>query len=263
MGRTMKHAPVYFVIVQARYNAILALESYVSQIQEAFRQLGYPDFQAGTIQIINMNQSVGGPGSQPPVSLVQSPRYTFHDISRTTGFVLEQASLSLQTTSYGDFEQFSALFLNGLSIVDKIAKLAFTERIGYRYLDAIIPDNGKELTHYVSGFVTGMFGKVDGNISHTFTESLVVANDVSVTARTIVHDGQIGFPPDLMGMPLALPERLTGISTTHAILDTDGSWTARDAFSIDGVRSRLISIHAELKRAFEAIVTPAAVEEWR
>jgi uncharacterized protein (TIGR04255 family) len=259
----MKRAPVYFVITQVRYNAILALDSYISQIQEEFRRLGYPDFQSGSVQVINMIQNIGGSGPQAPINIVQSPRYSFQNIDRTTGFVLEQASLSFQTTSYEDFEQFSESFLSGLEIIDRAAKLAFTDRIGYRYLDAIIPQDGKELGYYVSESVTGMFGKIDGKVAHAFTESLFEANEVTVTARTIIHTGQIGFPPDLLGMPLALPERLTMASSMHAILDTDGSWNTRDAFSIDGVRTRLIAIHIELKRAFDAIVTPEAVEEWR
>jgi uncharacterized protein (TIGR04255 family) len=262
MGRTMKRAPVYYVIAQARYNAILALESYVSQIQEEFRLLGYPDFQAASVQVINMTQIVGVAGG-PARQIIQSPRYIFQDISRTAGFVLEQASLSFQTTSYEDFEQFSEVLLKGLEVVDRAAKLAFTDRVGYRYLDAIIPSDGRELTYYIGQSVSGLFGKVSANVSHAFTESLFISNDVTVTARTIIHTGPIGFPPDLMGMPLVLPERLVSGPTTHAILDTDGSWNTRDAFSIDGVRSRLVAIHAELRRAFDAIVTPEALEEWQ
>jgi uncharacterized protein (TIGR04255 family) len=40
MARKMTRAPVYFAIMQARFNPILALDSYAPQIQERFRKHG-------------------------------------------------------------------------------------------------------------------------------------------------------------------------------------------------------------------------------
>jgi uncharacterized protein (TIGR04255 family) len=55
MARKMTHAPVYFAIIQARFNPILALDSYAPQIQEHFRKHGFPDAQRGALAAFNLN----------------------------------------------------------------------------------------------------------------------------------------------------------------------------------------------------------------
>lgn len=129
MGHRMTQAPVYFTLVQARFNPITALDSYVQRIQDRLRLKGFPDFQQGVLPIINFN--MGNPNeprpSQVPVSLLA--RYSFSNMNKTAGFVLDQGSLLFQTTDYDVFKSFSNQFLNGLKIVDEAVKLSYTDRI--------------------------------------------------------------------------------------------------------------------------------------
>ena len=55
----------------------------------------------------------------------------------------------------------------------------------------------------------GLYGKVSGSIVHSFSETLVRDENVNVIARTIIQNGQIGFPPDLhpTAMWLVLSDR--------------------------------------------------------
>ena len=69
----------------------------------------------------------------------QTTRYTFLNIERTAGFVLDQAALSFQTTAYDVFESFSAAFLAGLRTVHEVVDLSYTERLGVRYLTPCFP----------------------------------------------------------------------------------------------------------------------------
>ena len=55
MGRKLSQAPVFFTLVQVRFNPILALDSYVPKIQDELRRQGYPDAQKGVMATFNLN----------------------------------------------------------------------------------------------------------------------------------------------------------------------------------------------------------------
>src|SRR5437868_6375387 len=132
--KKMIHAPVYFAIVQARFNPILALDSYAPQIQERFRKHGFPDAQKGVLATFNLNLAAPTEGSPPQVPVAQTARYTFCNMGRTAGYILDQGALSFQTTEYEVFDTFSDRFRQGLQGVHDAVDLSYTDRIGFRYL---------------------------------------------------------------------------------------------------------------------------------
>src|SRR5450759_3507739 len=130
----MRQAPVYFTLVQARFNRILALDSYVPKIQDQLRLQGFPDTQKSVLATFNLN--VGNPSESgvPQVPVSQMTRYMFGNMDKTAGFLLDQESLSFHTTNYDTFGGFSETFLNGLKIVHEAISLGYTDRVGVRYL---------------------------------------------------------------------------------------------------------------------------------
>ena len=81
-------------------------------------------------------------------------------------------------------------------------------------------------------------------------------------ARTIIQDGQIGFPPDLHPVGLVLHERFQKLNGVHAILDTDGSYEVRTAFDLGEVATRLKIVHSAVTTLFKATVTQHAISSW-
>ncbi len=106
MGIKMRHAPVYFTIAQARFNSILALDSYAPQIQERLRKEGFPDAKKGFLATINLNLAAPTEASAPQVPVAQTTRYMFCNMEQTSGCILDQGALSFQTTDYDVFEKF-------------------------------------------------------------------------------------------------------------------------------------------------------------
>jgi uncharacterized protein (TIGR04255 family) len=263
MGRKMSNAPVYFTIAQVRFNTLLALDSYAPTIQENMRKDGFPDFQKGIVATFNLN--LGAPTESPPaqVPVGQMVRYVFSDMEKTTAFVLDQGSLSFQTTEYDVFETFSARFLQGLGILHTAVNLSYSDRIGFRYLDAVFPKEGESLSDYLDVSVLGLVGKLEGSLVHSFSETLTKTKMANVLARVIVQSGPIGFPPDLQPMSSQLAERFRALDGLHGIIDTDGSNDKREAFSLGKVKSKLIAIHDEMDAAFKAMVTPRALQIWK
>src|SRR6267143_546082 len=111
METKMGSAPVYFTIVQVRFNPILTLDTYAPQIQERLRKEGFPDVKKGFLATINLNVGAPTEGSAPQIPVAQTARYMFDNMQRTSGFILDQGALSFQTTEYDVFESFSSVFL--------------------------------------------------------------------------------------------------------------------------------------------------------
>jgi len=262
MGQKMRQAPVYFTLVQARFNAILALDSYVPKIQDRLRVQGFPDTQKGVLATFNLNVSSPGEAAPPQVPVSQVPRYIFGNINKTAGFILDPGSLSFQTTDYDIFENFSETFLNGLGIIHEVVSLGYTDRIGVRYLDAVYPKKDEDLSQYLTGTVLGLSGRLDGDLVHAFSETVVRNGSIKVIARTIVQNGPIGFPPDLQPMGLMVTEKFKALNGQHAILDTDGSHDRRDAFDLRRIETLLSRVHAAVIKAFMATVTQRAIQTW-
>ena len=133
MGKKMKNAPVYFVLAQVKFNALLTLESYVPTVQDALRKAGYADFAKMMTTTLNFNVGVSSSANQIPVG--HNARFLFLNDTKSSGFVLESTSLIFQTTEYDTFAPFSDTFLLGLSTLDEpVGGLSFYERIGIRFL---------------------------------------------------------------------------------------------------------------------------------
>jgi uncharacterized protein (TIGR04255 family) len=262
MIQKMTRAPVYFAIVQVRFNPILTLESYVPQIQEQFRKHGFPDAQKSTLATFNLNLAVPTQESPPQVPIAQTARYTFHNMDRTAGYILDQGALSYQTTEYDVFEKFAGDFRYGLQVVHDAVNLSFTDRIGFRYLDAVFPETTKSLGDYLNASVLGLSERFQEAIIHSFSETRLRSADINVIARVIVQNGEVVFPPDLLPTPLLIPDRFRTVQGRHAVLDTDGFVERRESFGVDRIGEHLRAIHDEIANVLHATVTPHAIKAW-
>ncbi|HEV7217436.1 MAG TPA: TIGR04255 family protein [Terriglobales bacterium] len=264
MGKKLNAAPVFFTIMQVRFNPILTLDAYVPQIQDRLRKEGFPDAQKGFVATINLTLG-GAPsaeGSPAQIPIAQTPRITFGNRERTAAFILDQGAISFQTTQYDVFETFLADFMKGLEAVHQAVTLDFTDRLGLRYLDAVFPKTGEAVKDYLSGSILGLTEKLNDTIVHSFSETLVKREDIQVRSRVIIQDSELSFPPDLMGLNLSVPDRFRGLNGRHALIDTDGWSDAREAFSLDRIKERFDSIHDGITTTFKASVTPNALKVW-
>lgn len=267
MGEKMRNAPVYFAIVQARHNPVLQLGTYVAEIQEKMRRAGYPDFARGATMVFNMtaaNQEDADKSMMPQVS--QNERYLFSNREKDSGFILEPTAVSFQTTSYDTFEPFVTEFLKGLGIVHDCVTLSYCERLGLRYLDAVVPEEGERaLDKYLVNEVLGLAHRLPSgtNVAVSFSETHIHRPVGNVICRTIIQNGPLGFPIDLQPGPLKLGARFAFIDGVHAILDTDASHEGREPFEIGKVKTTLDGLHAEVRAVFDITVTEHALQAWK
>jgi uncharacterized protein (TIGR04255 family) len=258
MGTPLSKPPVYFTVVQVRFNALLKLSDYLPSIQENLRLAGFPDFASHKSVLLQVTMQEGQPTPVP----VAHERFQFGTVDKTHSFLLDSESLTLQSTKYGQFESFSAMFMKGLSIVHDIVKLDYTERVGLRYLDRVTPQGKDDLALYLAPEVMGLSSKLPGEPLHAYSETLNKVDDVFLRTRVIIQDGGLGFPPDLVPGNMVVDSRFAEYVGVHAILDNDGSYEGREVFSGEVVHKRLYAIHDVIGAAFRAAATEYAFKAW-
>ena len=265
MGKKMKNAPVYFTVAQVRHNPVLRLGAYAPDIQDRMRKAGYPDFKQGVSMAFSLPPQIGDESRTVAPAVQQVERLMFFSTDSTKGFIVEQNALSFHTTEYGTFETFVDDFVKGVSIVHECVTLDHTERIGLRYLDAIVPPNGEEgLADYLAPGVLGLSSRLpeDVRVSHSFAETHIQTDECAVLARTIIQAGPLGFPMDLQPIGVMLADRFMKINGVHAIVDTDASIEGRHPFDLDTIKSQMKTLRKGIGLAFDAIVMPSAIAVW-
>jgi len=124
MAGKLKNAPLFYTIVQIRFNPIVQMKEYIPKIQDQLRR-GYPDFQTENIVAINIKNA----SEVLPQEIQNFPvsRWSFSNAKRNEGYLLLSDSLTFHTTQYDSFDEFKAKALEGLKIVNEIVDLSFIE----------------------------------------------------------------------------------------------------------------------------------------
>lgn len=263
MGKKMKNAPVYFTLAQVRFNPILNMEGFLPTIQEKMRSAHFPDFKRETVQQLVFQFGLPGDGSQAQTpSVASQPRCVFGNIDRSTEFVLEHSALALHTNNYDTSDAFFKLLLDGLGIIHDTLRLDFTERVGLRYFDAVLPKSKESLSDYLTPEVLGLSRNLGDKLSHSYSETVTLNTSGQLVSRVIIQDGHVGLPPEIATLAPKINSKFTEPAGLHAILDTDAFCEQREAFSLEGLNSKLIALHSEIKKSFKATVTPFALKIW-
>jgi uncharacterized protein (TIGR04255 family) len=263
MGKKLSKAPVYYTVTQVQFNHILNLNTYLPDLQAQMREIGFIDFNPQIYQnlVLPFVQSEGGQAPAP--SIASQVRYLFGDMDARTQFILETNSLTLQSTAYETFESFLRTFQRGIEIVGTMLPLAFVERIGLRYLDAIFPvKEGDRLADYLVREVQGLTGMIQGTLGHSASETHALTPSGQLMSRVIIRDGRIGYPDNFSIQPLQPDLRFTQFEGRHAILDTDAFHLHREPFNVGNICSRMDALHEIIRQSFYATVTSHALAAW-
>ena len=268
MGQQLKNAPVFYTVAQLRHNRISNLKAYAPDIQDRMRKLGYTGFEktvetAFTIQP-TASPDAGAPTLQPTTESIE--RYRCFNANRTKGFVVEQNALAFQTTEYVNIETFTDDFMLGVGIIHDVVELAQVERLGLRYLDAVVPPNGeKGLGTFLSERVLGIAEKLpsDVGVMLSVSETHFRTEHFAVVARTLISGEPLALPLELrLEKDIVIAQRFRDISGVHAVLDTDASIDRSRTFVLSDVRQDLKVLRDAVGIAYDNTVTPAAKAAW-
>jgi len=260
MGAKLSLAPVFYTLVQFKFNPITQMPEYVPRLQEHLRRIGYPDFRQDTLFSLNIRRAED---PQPEVQNLQQPRWSFVNSKGNEGYLLLQDSLIFHTTAYNTFDDFSEKALSGLNLIHETIELAYLDRIGLRYLDLIVPSDEGKLDEYLTPSLLGLSTLVAGSLSHSFTETVSQIDDGTLIARSLISETGLAIPPDLVPLNLKLPSRVSSVACRNAVLDIDYFVTQRlDGIDIELIKSNLLTSHDIITKAFLASVTEHAIKNW-
>ncbi|WP_454869792.1 TIGR04255 family protein [Pseudomonas putida] len=261
MSVLLKNAPVYYALAQAKFNPVAAMAKFSTDIQEVMRRVGYTVFEVEDTQSVDYGNTHDGESVKPLVSTTKNWFFTTSD--RSCGYVLGQDFLTFQSTKYLDREQFFRALCDGLKIVHEVVQLERVFRLGIRYLNAVIPDEGETVDQYLNPSIQGVnFGlPILGGLweagYRTESGGLLIAKVYQAP------NAPLGFPQDLVPRSVQLMPRFNREeSFAHAVLDMD--LFVEETMPVDtaAIYERLLSFHGDLARCFHAIATPHAFTRW-
>jgi uncharacterized protein (TIGR04255 family) len=271
MGK-WKNAPVVYVIVQVRFSPVLSLRTYIPQIQEHFRRNGFPAFESRfnfQLALTVPPPPAAAPQAEPEpaapaIPVERTVAYVFSNRDRSQSFMLEQNGLTLQVTDYLDFEWFLDLFLTHQDQVNEVIGPDSSERIGLRYIDAVLPKPDTKVKEYLIPAVLGLSEEpVEGTLQHSYSETVLLSGNTSTVSRIVVRNGQIGFPPDMGALPVVINPRFTEYRGSHALVDTDSFQMVHRPMELQSLRSTLQHLHDSVEKVFNAVTTDFARADWK
>jgi len=255
----MSLAPMFYTLAQVQFNPIAQMSDYVASLLERLRRNGFPDFRAENqvgLIIRRLEET------QPELQSSQQMRWSFINSQRTEGYLLSSDALVFHTTTYDTFADFLQKTIFGLDMVHEIVELAYIERIGLRYLDAIVPISDDTLQQYLNSSLLGFSENLEGSLRHSFTETVTAVEDGNLIARAVITDGALALSPDLFPLQLELQPQFTAINGRNAVLDTDYSIVNRNSFDLEKIENQLLKSHDIITKAFKVSVTDYARERW-
>lgn len=259
MGTRLTKAPVCFTLAQMRFNTVLAIESFLPALQDAFRKEGFPDYTSTEVRAIEASPSAGG----IEVREKTVTRLVFQNIAQTAAIVLHPGAMTYELTDYPVFEEFSNVFVRALEVVHQHRAIAYCERIGMRMLDAVQPLERETLEQYLVPQALGFVSLVD-SFAHeqTLTESHFKNDSRSLMIRTVRIPSGLAAPPDLTPLRLKVNERFLTHQGETVMLDCDSSNSERVEFNALAAKAELSELKTALSRSFKALVTPHALKVW-
>ncbi|MFA5494237.1 MAG: TIGR04255 family protein [Porticoccaceae bacterium] len=255
MGQKMSNAPVFFTLAQVRFNPLLKLNDCIPDIQEKLRVAHFPDFRQENVQIVAFQNGA--------TNVSQQARYVFGDIAGTSSFVLDNNSLTFQTTDYETFSEFSQMVELGIKTLNDSLKpgLDYVSRLGIRYFDAVQPAAGDTLSQYLVNEVMGLSDRVS-QLTHSFSETVSRSEHGTLITRVIIRDGQLTLPAELHPLAPQLKEKFLEHRGRHAIIDSDAFNDKRQPFDLASIMANLTGLHDDINSSFRELITEHALTVW-
>lgn len=260
MNKVKLHKPpLFYTVAQLKFNVIGQIGDYALRIQEYLRLHGYPDFRPITrtdLLVIDNNQL------KSEVQPFKQQSWNFINSSATEGYSLEADALVFHTTLYHSFEDFLKKMLIGLNIVHEIINLAFIDRIGLRYLNAISPGENDTLTDYINNSLLGFSYLENSALIHSFTETIANIDNGTLVSRATISESGLTIPRDLYPIQLTIQDKFTTLTGKLAVIDLDCYINQRFNFDSAIVKEKLSTFHDVITSVFRGAITNHALKVW-
>ena len=237
------------------------MKSYVSEIQEAMRLNGFPQFSEENSRSIHIGPN--GPIQAPQ----EAVRWIFKSNCGMKSAILTTDFFAFEVSEYDRFDSFESEVVELLSIVSQKSQMAnnMLVQVGLRYLDAIIPVDDLSAQDCVQPEIRGLELDTLGINPEIGGFQYVVGGAVDDGQfRLAVYPFKNGvFMPADISAAVSFEHLQFDQKTSGIVLDFDHTHLLKGkAFSTELVQAQLATAHSQIGRAFRSVVTPEAMEAW-
>ena len=261
------NAPLAYVLAQVRFEPFLEIEKYIPALQSSLRE-HYPRF-LRTEQVIFqvLPQSEGQPPRVQPASLI---RWELGSVSNHASVIVQQDSLVLRATEYETYAAFGQQWRNVMRRVGEQIPNLFTNRIGLRYIDFILPNPGETPEAYMA---ERLRCDPEPGLPYRKHRGLTAAEyhleQGSLAVRYSRLTGQPALPPDLEPLASlalessAIMQRTVSPDQPTAVLDIDRYMPLSKGYDADELADLFDKrLHQDIQLAFKALTTDHARAMW-
>ena len=215
---SLPSAPLARVLAQVRFPGILKIDikEVVAQFQEEIRA-NYPLFEQQPSQQIHLQVGAAAPILQQTPGNV----WSFSDAKNEWRLILNNSSLSLDTTNYVSREDFVTRLATVLTAAQLVFSPQIALRIGLRYVDRVVGEPLKVIDDLVK---PNMLGIATPELRHYVRHALTEATLLIEEGEMLLRWGHL--PPNTT----VQPGMLDTIPETSWILDIDVSSGEQRAF---------------------------------
>lgn len=253
---TWRRPPLAYVVAELVISPYYSMAAKVPGLQDKLRA-PYPRTIEGKEIVVD------GGGKPSP-----QPLWRMLSADQSHGAQLGTRTISLHATSYTQSSAFLDRWAEVLDAIQEANLGAFVERAGLRYIDLIVPAEGKSPADYLAPGLQGITpegGRSTGSMwasAFQFDGGLV-----NLRAAAPAPQGML-LPPDFNALPLNKPkvmmeaESRLGNEKTIGYIDTDCLKEIGQVF----VAGDLLGVYAEMQKltskTFKAALSESAKEEW-
>lgn len=266
MGIVLSKPPVFHTLVQININENPNFKDAIDSIHHDFYKLGFIEKRVEEIQEIEFTTHV----PQPNVKKVTS--WHFINFAQDAGFVINPNFIVFHTTNYINFNEFFRCLALGIEVINKHLDFLIIERLGLRYLDALVMNDDQVFDNQLSKDFLSVndnfgLGEKGFKIQHAMNEKILVNDEVgeSCISRVVsaVLDGNDPLmPQELVPLirHLKLKEQFTNIKGLMTLIDIDSSCVKLrlKATEINELSNKLNNLHDNVSKAFYSIINVEA-----
>lgn len=255
----LRKSPLVLVLLQIAFQAVRDMASYIPKVQDRLRTQGFPVDVSGEVRELTVQAG-------EPARETRRPRWEFRNMKESTSIIVDETAVVLQTTAYTRFEEFLRTFELAMTTMDAIVGNIIVERIGLRYIDAIIPESGEDWRKYVNSRYRGFENDVarpDRSVLAMQTVSDTGPQQRMIARLAQNREGML-LPPDLASFSPELPDSIGRAKQGEilTLLDLDHYREARQTIDVENIKDIAWELHDGLEIMFRDIATEYAMTEW-
>lgn len=261
----MPNAPLIYTIAVVRFPRVPNFEKFIDKFFEKIRTQ-YPHDKKFNHVSMKASMSDAGFSLEPFEKII----WQYLSVNKDCGFLLTDESVCFHTSNYKDSKTFLERFQFGLSRLIEVPEIGINlvTMLGIRYIDLVIPEEGKKLSDYLEEWT---LPKESPEVKMQIQEGAYLAKyktDMGHLNFQAARNPESIFPPDLRS-PFLIENgwfKEPPQDRDFAVIDTDHITYLEEPnhkFEPNEIIKNLDALHIIPKQVFAALGTPDAIKYWR